>query len=682
MVYSLVACSLFLISFAMPWEWIVIFGLLLLGSLPLLRMPGRVKYVAVTLLAGCAALSAIPARTIIKDAQRRAPDHRQVTNRPVEIQDRGFVSSGSCRACHPQEYATWHASYHRTMTQLASEESVVGDFNDVTLTAGQRVFRLFRRDDRYWVAIQDEHDAAKFDEREIVMTTGSHHMQFYWYETGIARELGKLPFVFLFSENRWVPADSTFLRPPSRVGTLETGQWNQNCVNCHTTGAQPRIEFAKIDRGAIGEIQSTDTRVAEFGIACEACHGPAEQHVRLNVNPGRRYVHHLREQPDDSTVQPERLPAKLTSQVCGQCHGISLPKNVNFMRRIMWDGLGYRAGDDLDGSRSDRVVVRTDLRHPMIRESLARDPSYLESLFWSDGMVRVAGREYNGLINSPCYQHHDETQEVMSCMSCHELHPHGEQSQGLKSWADDQLKAGMRGDHACLQCHTDYRDQDFMQAHTHHQTESSGSRCYNCHMPHTTYGLLKGIRSHTVSKPNVEESAFVGRPNACNLCHLDQTLQWTADHLQDWYSVESPILTRDQEQIAASVLWTLQGDAGLRALVAWHMGWQPAVDVSGADWMPPYLAVLMADSYDAVRYIAYHSLAKQTRFSEFDYDYMDPQDRADAVDRVSRIWAEDADRSHWVTGDHLLIRDDGTLSKEKLGQLLGTRDNRPVWLNE
>ena len=40
---------------------------------------------------------------------------------------------------------------------------------------------------------------------------------------------------------------------------------------------------------------------------------------------------------------------------------------------------------------------------------LADDPRFLRDSFWSDGMVRVSGREYNGLIESPCFSARDRT---------------------------------------------------------------------------------------------------------------------------------------------------------------------------------------------------------------------------------------------------------------------------------
>jgi len=29
----------------------------------------------------------------------------------------GYISSVTCRACHPSQYESWHRTYHRTMTQ-------------------------------------------------------------------------------------------------------------------------------------------------------------------------------------------------------------------------------------------------------------------------------------------------------------------------------------------------------------------------------------------------------------------------------------------------------------------------------------------------------------------------------------------------------------------------------------
>ena len=52
--------------------------------------------------------------------------------------DQLFAGSNSCRACHAAEYDSWHASFHRTMTQVASPESVVAPFDGRTLSVPAR----------------------------------------------------------------------------------------------------------------------------------------------------------------------------------------------------------------------------------------------------------------------------------------------------------------------------------------------------------------------------------------------------------------------------------------------------------------------------------------------------------------------------------------------------------------
>ena len=161
-------------------------------------------------------------------------------------------------------------------------------------------------------------------------------------------------------------------------------------------------------------------------------------------------------------------------------------------------------------------------------------------------------------------------------------------------------------DQVCVDCHPN--EAEDISAHTHHPADSEGSRCYNCHMPHTTVGLLGLIRSHRVDSPNAQRTLDSGRPNACNLCHLDKTFTDVAEHLTEWYG-QSPLdRPANHEDVAASIVWLLSGDAVQRATAAWHMGWPPAQEASGTEWQAPFLARTLDDSYSAVRYIAGRAL--------------------------------------------------------------------------
>ena len=212
-----------------------------------------------------------------------------------------------------------------------------------------------------------------------------------------------------------------------------------------------------------------------------------------------------------------------------------------------------------------RVQVRVPLhggpRRSPIAEMLGSDPLVLEGNFWADGTIRVAGREYNGLLEDA----HLQASEL-TCLSCHSMHEY--------EAPDTQLDPEVSGNRSCLNCHVDFADE--ISEHTRHLPESSGSECMNCHMPHTTYGLFSAMRSHRIDNPSVQVSVDSGRPNACNLCHLDQTLEWSSRYLKEWYGQPLVELDADERSIAASVLWVLKGDAAQRTILAWHLGWDTA----------------------------------------------------------------------------------------------------------
>ena len=135
------------------------------------------------------------------------------------------------------------------------------------------------------------------------------------------------------------------MRP--ELGVEQTEIWNSECIKCHATAGRP---------GRDERTKELDTKVAEFGISCEACHGPGEEHVRRNRDPLRRYALHLGEGGDDTIVQPAKLTAPSSAQVCGQCHSVSGLRERG-ARSAWWrNGFPYRPGKDLLETRT--VVLR------------------------------------------------------------------------------------------------------------------------------------------------------------------------------------------------------------------------------------------------------------------------------------------------------------------------------------
>lgn len=585
-------------------------------------------------------------------------------DRPLAAPLEDYVGSAACVACHPDQHSSWQQSFHRTMTQAASRATVIPRFERLDLQHfGQPVRLQWRTDGELWVDLVTGGPVPSRVVRPVVQVTGSHHTQAFWYSTGKQRELGLVPLVYRIDEGRWLPISAAFVLPPEQKEPPVPGTWNQNCHGCHTTAGRPRVDTDRVD-----------TMVGEFGIACEACHGPGQKHVTANRDPMRRYALHLGGGADDTIVDPKDLTPRRSSQVCGQCHSVSIVKQEWF---DAWRERGqpYRPGQDLDATTLVLDPTRADA--PELQRQLRQDPHFFANAFWPDGTVRLSGREYNGLVRSPCYTK-GEGKRTMTCLSCHEMHKGRDDHRPRDEWADDQLAPLMGGNAACTQCHEQLRETAALTAHTHHASGSSGSNCYNCHMSHTSYGLLKALRSHTIESPRVQTELGTGRPNACNQCHLDQTLLWTNQHLQAKWGIEPARLDQDQAQIAASVRWLLSGDAGLRALAAWSMGWSEAQQVSGNDWQAPYLGQLLADPYRAVRILAERSLRSLPQGAPNGYDFLGD----DAALRTAAA----AVQQRWQALPHserpeLLITREG-LRQGDFQRLLARRDNRPVHLAE
>ncbi|MHB8520090.1 MAG: multiheme c-type cytochrome [Limisphaerales bacterium] len=652
---------------ASSMEWLLFCVLMALALLPLLRLMPRLRLplwpYAIVIGGGSLTLAAAVFWNHQTHA-RLAVDREFFQSIPRQGRPGGYISSDKCAACHPNQYTTWHRTFHRTMTQYATPTSVVGRFDGVDLSLLGQTYRLERRGNEFWVDLPDPEwrtdspssasalGGAPRVQRRIGLLTGSHRMQAYWIPSRYGNMQIVFPFVWLISDRRWVPLRDSFLRDPNIPPSQHI--WNVNCLKCHATAGQPRPD---------PQTRILDTQVGELGIACEACHGPGEEHVRANHNPLRRYWLHRGNKPDPTIVNPARCAQKLSAQICGQCHGIKWIPAAE-----PWEeyGFTYRPGEDMEQTTPMVRPARLD-QQPWLKEPLRRDPSFLEQHYWSDGMVRVSGRDYNGLIESPCYQRGN-----MTCLSCHSMH---------QSAPDAQVAARMTSNEACLQCHAAFRKK--IAEHSHHQPGSTGTECYNCHMPFTTYGLMKAIRSHQITSPTVQSSLQTGRPNACNLCHLDKSLDWTARYLKDWYGTTRPQLDMENRTISAALLWLLRGDAGQRALIAWHMGWGPARQASGQRWLAPFLAQLLEDPYATVRYIAHRSLRQLAGFNDFEFDFVGPEpDRARARQRALEIWTRVAPASLDRSGAEVLIGSNGALQTATLERLLRQRDDHSIDLQE
>jgi len=511
----------------------------------------------------------------------------------------GYVGSGACQSCHPSAYRSWHDSFHRTMTRPVRDLAWDGEHAPrlpITLEGDQGNYTLSRSDDGSIDARGPDLHAPdrKVVERKLVLATGSHHYLAFWLTGPVGRELRQFPFVFLLGEKTWAPRREVFLAPPHE--TDNPPSWNANCIQCHAVAGEPRQS-----EGASPESWVRyESQVAELGIACEACHGPGGNHAARMRAPWERERAHRqpREGPDDPNapeleiVNPARLTAAQSSAICGQCHAYFLP-----VRPDEWWSHGYTKRSapavDLADSRSLLAAASAELAE---RAALSHE---LTSIFWSDGSVRVGGREYNGLLQSPCFEH-GTGQRQLSCASCHGMH------QGKP---DDQLRPDLSRRQLCSQCHQEVAsDAD----HSGHAPSVNAPDCVDCHMPKTSYALLKGIASHRISSPGRK---LTDPPSACALCHVDRSAAWLDAALVRLFPDLRPAppgagpattetATPDEPDVALGARQLLAGNAAERALFASALADPGARSLVDSAWSIRLLDRLADDPYPAVRRIA------------------------------------------------------------------------------
>ncbi len=537
---------------------------------------------------------------------------------PTDFRRNEYCTSQTCRNCHEDHYKSWHGTWHRTMTQEVSPPAVLGKFDGAAMTVAGYPCRTFRKGDRFFMTVVDpvwekqRVDTGIGPERlttppptvvySVDRLVGSHHQQVYLtkrpdgtYQT--------LPLVWLKKQKRWTTRGASFLSSDTGSFYDKTKIWNNGCIFCHNTRGRPGLQEHQVSTNL--SHYTWNSRVEELGIACEACHGSGETHVTLNQNPVRRYWLSQTEDRDSTIVNPATLSKEQSVLTCSRCHG-KMQAKPEFDRACLVEGDFFQPGDWTSFDRYDC---------PSLEPVGGFDESTDGNYFWPDGTPRTTALEYQGVVLSPCYQKGE-----MTCLSCHSMH---------NSDPDDQLLYGddvkLPIDHqnrACVQCHNEFSDANNLLKHTHHAADSAGSLCYNCHMPYQAYSLLKKVRSHRISVPNVANTAASGIPNACNQCHVDKSLDWTNGKMEEMYGHTPTKLAERQKTVSAVVLDALSGHALQRALAVEQLGAEETLETASVDWRPAVLIDCLDDPYAAVRLIAFESLAKFRGFEDFSFDYI------------------------------------------------------------
>jgi len=386
-----------------------------------------------------------------------------------------FTGTESCRSCHQTAYDRWKGSHHDLAMAVASEDTVLGDFDDSTFTDHGVTSRFYRRDGKFLVSTEGPDGATT--EFEIAYTFGWTPLQQYLIPFPGGR-LQALSVAWDAVEKRWFYLYPGQAIPPSDwLHWTRNGQnWNGMCAECHSTNLKKNYD---------PETETYDTTWSDINVGCEACHGPGSRHVAwAKIPPMARPAL----ASEGLVVSTTDLPGPQQVELCAPCHS----------RRA-------ELGD------YDHTGVQL-LDHML--------PSLLtEGLYEADGQQLDEVYKYASFLQSKMYA------RGVACHDCHDSH------------SVKLLKEGNELCLQCHQREVyDTADHHFHKP-TYQGQPSDGVKCMKCHMVERPYMVIDWRADHSFRRPRPDLTLEIGTPNACNQsgCHNDKSARWAADAYRKWY---------------------------------------------------------------------------------------------------------------------------------------------------
>ena len=381
------------------------------------------------------------------------------------------------------------------------------------------------------------------------------------------------------------------------------------------------------------------------------------------ASPRRRGRHDRASRGSSITARSPRCAANATAYGSS---GTSRGREVERVRLR----LSSRRRSERDAGAVPAVAARPRAarRHDHVRACRATPPASSGP----DGMARVSGREYNAMSRVALLSARRDVVPVVPRAA-----PAAGRAAQPREWADDQLAPAWTATTHVPAATTELAAN--LTEHTHHAAGSSGSRCYNCHMPHTTYGLLKAMRSHQISSPDA------GTQRAHRAAQRLQPVPPRPPVAMDGRAAAAALRHRAARaatpRSAARCLGALDARRRRGAARAARRGVSAGAARSAApgDDAAMLLGVLLDDPYDAVRIVAARSLRRIPGFAGFEYDSTPaPDSRPSASERVFALLEQRrAERAKAGARPELLLGADGAFDRRRLAELLGARDDRP-----
>ena len=400
-----------------------------------------------------------------------------------------FVGGDKCISCHLKEYNLWKGSDHDNAMDIATDSTVLGDFNKIEVSFRGKNHKFYKRDEKFYV--YTEGPDGKMAEFQITHTFGVRPLQQYL----IPFDKGKfqcLPIAWDTENEKWFDLAGMLysteeLTPGSYFfWTNQAQNWNGVCAECHSTNLNKTYDI---------ENDSFHTTWSDIDVNCEACHGPGSKHLEWASLPesSRDYDPNM-----GLILQTSGTTSRQYIEACAPCHSRRTALGVN-----------DHTSNEYYNNYQPQLIT--------------------PSLYFKDGQILDEDYVFGSFTQSKMYMHD------VKCSDCHDSH---------------SIKLKFEGNALCTQCHRS-EEYDTYQHHFHKYKNETGqpvvdkfgkeiavgegALCINCHMPGRYYMGIDFRRDHSFRIPRPDLSIKHNTPNACNDCHADKSFQWSEKYLRKYY---------------------------------------------------------------------------------------------------------------------------------------------------
>lgn len=388
-----------------------------------------------------------------------------------------FVGNAACAECHQSESVLWDGSDHDLAMDVATDPTVLGDFDNATFTAYGIESRFYRRDGRFLVFTEGPGGAMQ--EFEVTHVFGHDPLQQYLVPFPGGR-LQCLNIAWDTVRGEWFQlSPDRKIDPSDWLHWTRGGQnWNGMCAECHSTN---------LVKGYDAAIDSFATTWSQIDVGCEACHGPGSSHVHW----ARRGAQG--DQPDGLVLHPKDMSSKQLVDSCAPCHS----------RRSELADYDHQSTELLD----------------FMLPSLLR-----EGLYHPDGQIHDEVYVYGSFVQSRMYQNE------VSCRDCHDPHSlqlrfegnalceqcHKADIYDTPKHHFHQLEVGGVPSPAanCVECHMP--EQPFMVID------------------------WRADHSLRIPRPDLSARLGTPNACSQSGCHADQPLEWVVQAFTRWYGEAQP----------------------------------------------------------------------------------------------------------------------------------------------